>query len=72
MNAPHDALAELAADPLNADLSDPTIAYDAESGETWRYLGIAPTGGYLFRHLCHPRTGSRVDLRVCVGGCDVC
>lgn len=71
MNAPSEALAELAADSLNADLTEPATAYDAESGETWRYLGVAPAGGHLFRHLCHPRTGSRVDLRVCVGGCDV-
>jgi hypothetical protein len=57
------AWAELARDPWNAALPDPTVAHDVETGERWQYMGPGD-GGHVFRHRCHPRTGARIYVTV--------
>lgn len=56
--------AGLAADPVNDGQKDRPCSYDAETGETWQYMGskVSISGFEIlhsFRHRNHPATKAR-------------
>lgn len=52
----------LAAHPINAGQSEPTVAMNDEYGECWQYMGTY--GGFdEFRHRAHPRNNQRTYVR---------
>ena len=58
----------LANHPLNEGLAEPTVAFDADSGEAWQYMGSWFDGKdysstiHQFRHRCHPSNQKREYL----------
>jgi len=53
----------MAANPVNAGLEHPHVAFNESWGETWQYMGTV-NGQHEFRHRMHPTTDKREYLKI--------